>query len=205
MTRQPLYAITRRDAQTTHIEQVRAFLAGGARLIQIRDKAASGRDLYDITVAALDIARPFGAQIVVNDRVDVARAADADGVHVGQDDLPALAARAILGPGKIVGLSTHNRAQLVEALGLELDYIAIGPVFGTKTKENPDPVVGLDGVRMARQMVGETALVAIGGITLETAPAVLAAGATSVAVVGDLAVAGDLSSRVAAYLATLGG
>src|SRR5262249_20830738 len=103
-----VYAITDASARESHVEQVERFASAGVRWIQLRDKQASGRELYEVTVAAMRAARPFGAKIVVNDRVDVARAARADGAHVGQDDLPADAARAILGPDRIVGVSTHS-------------------------------------------------------------------------------------------------
>jgi thiamine-phosphate pyrophosphorylase len=198
-----LYAITDPDAGLSHVEQVRAFVGGGARLIQIRDKRAAGRDLYDIVRAALAIARPCGARLIVNDRVDVALAAGADGVHVGQEDLPARAAREILGPDRIVGFSTHTLEQVREASHLPVDYIAFGPVFETATKENPDPVVGVEGIARVRAEVAGP-LVAIGGITLERAPAVLAAGADTVAVIGDLRRGGSIEARVRAFVDTLG-
>lgn len=197
-----LYAITDAAAGLTHVEQVERLARGGATLIQIRDKRAPARDLYEITVAALAIARPLGARIVVNDRVDVAAAAGADGAHVGQEDLPAAAARRILGAGKILGLSTHTAAQAREAASLPVDYVAIGPVFATATKEEPDPVVGLEGVAAARLVVA-LPLVAIGGITLARAPSVVAAGADSVAVVGDLRAGASIEERARAFLDAL--
>ena len=199
-----LYAITDASAGLSHVEQVEAFARGGARWVQVRDKHAAGRELYEIVVAALAVARPLGVKIVVNDRVDVALAAGADGAHVGQEDLPAEAARQILGPGRIVGVSTHTAEQAREAAALPVDYVAIGPVFATATKENPDAVVGLEGVRAARAVV-PMPLVAIGGITLERAPEVIAAGADSVAVVSDLRAGSSLEARVREYLAALGG
>ena len=150
-------------------------------------------------VAALEITRPRGVRLIVNDRVDVALAAGADGVHVGQDDLPAESAREILGPMAIIGISTHSLAQAAAAASLPVDYVAIGPVFATSTKANPDPVVGLEGLRAVRAAV-TASLVAIGGITLEKAPAVFAAGADSVAVVSDLRAGASVSERVRAYL-----
>lgn len=198
-----LYAITDASAAESHAEQVEQFARAGVRWIQLRDKRASGRDLYEITVAALAVARPLGARIIVNDRVDVALAAGADGAHVGQDDLPADCARQVLGPDRIVGVSTHSPEQAVAATRLPVDYVAIGPVFATSTKENPDPVVGLDGVAAVRALVG-VPLVAIGGITLDRAPDVLAAGADSVAVVGDLRAAASLEARAREFLARLG-
>jgi thiamine-phosphate pyrophosphorylase len=199
-----LYAITDAAAGLPHVEQVEAFARGGARWVQVRDKHAAGRELYEIVVAALAVARPLGVKIVVNDRVDVALAAGADGAHVGQEDLPAEAARQILGPDRIVGVSTHTAGQAREAARLPVDYVAIGPVFATATKAKPDPVVGLEGVRAARAVV-PVPLVAIGGITLEHAPEVIAAGADSVAVVSDLRSGGVIDARVRAYFAALGG
>jgi thiamine-phosphate pyrophosphorylase len=199
-----LYAITDESAGLSHVEQVEAFARGGARWVQVRDKHAVGRELYEIVVAAIAIARPLGVKIVVNDRVDVALAAGADGAHVGQEDLPAEAARAILGPDRIVGVSTHTTGQAREAASLPVDYVAIGPVFATATKANPDPVVGLEGVRAARAVV-PVPLVAIGGITLEHALEVIAAGADSVAVVSDLRAGSSLEARAREYLAALGG
>lgn len=195
-----LYAITDASAGLTHVEQVEAFVRGGARLVQIRDKRAGGRELYEIVVAAVRIAREAGARLIVNDRVDVALAAAADGVHVGQEDLPAEDARRILGPDRIVGLSTHSREQAAEASRLPVDYVAIGPVYATATKENPDPVVGVEGVRAAREVVTQP-LVAIGGITLARAPEVIAAGADVLAVVSDLFAGASIEARVREYVA----
>jgi thiamine-phosphate pyrophosphorylase len=182
-----LYPITdRRLSGLTHAEQVARLCEGGARLVQLREKHLSPREFYAEVVEALRVARLFGAKVVVNDRVDVALAAGADGVHVGQDDVPPEAARALSGGGKIVGFSTHSAAQASAAARLPVDYIAIGPVFDTSSKEKPDPLVGLEGVRRVRAAVGTLPLVAIGGITAETAPPVLEAGADSVAVIGAL-------------------
>lgn len=198
-----LYAITDAAAGSSHLEQVAAFARAGATLVQIRDKRASGREIYEIVVEALRIAHPFGAKIVVNDRVDVARAARADGVHVGQEDLPAAAAREIVGPDRIVGISTHSVEQAREADRLAVDYVAVGPAFATSTKENPDPVIGLEGIAAVRAVVAKP-LVAIGGITLERSPSVIAAGADSVAVVSDLRTGGSIEDRVRAFLSALG-
>jgi thiamine-phosphate pyrophosphorylase len=139
----------------------------------------------------------------VNDRADVAWATDADGVHLGQDDLPVEMARRVLAPDKWIGCSTHSVAQVVEADRSTADYIAFGPVFPTASKENPDPVVGLEGLRVARHATGKP-LVAIGGITLQNAREVLAAGADSVAVLGDLLNAPDIRERAREFLSILG-
>lgn len=181
-----LYAITDRDLSNyDNVEIVRLMLAGGARLIQLRDKEATAREMFDAARKCLEMTRAVGGKLIVNDRVDVALTADVDGVHLGQGDLSVEEAREILGPGKIIGISTHNRAQFKTALETSADYIAIGPVFPTTSKENPDPVVGLELLREVRALT-DRPLVAIGGITHERAREVLAAGADSVAVISAL-------------------
>jgi len=141
--------------------------------------------------------------LIINDRADVALAVDAGGVHVGQDDLPVELARGLLGPGKIVGVSTHSIEQVREADRSSADYIAFGPIFSTSTKESSDQVVGLEGLREARRATAKP-LVAIGGIYLDAAPAVLGAGADSVAVIGDLLRGEDVGERAAQFLSKLG-
>lgn len=181
-----LYAIT--DCQLsncTHVEIVTALLAGGARLIQLRDKEATGRDLLDAARACVALTRAADARLIINDRIDVALAADADGVHLGQDDLTVTEARELLGEEKIIGISTHSPDQFLAALDTSADYIAIGPVYATTTKENPSPVVGLDLIRDAAS-ISDRPIVAIGGITHDRAAEVIAAGATSVAVISAL-------------------
>jgi thiamine-phosphate pyrophosphorylase len=125
------------------------------------------------------------ARLIMNDRADLCLAAEFDGVHIGQDDLSPEAVRAIIGPDRWLGVSTHNPEQLREADLTSADYLAIGPVFATSSKEKPDPVVGLEGVRRARSLTGKP-LVAIGGITRANAASVIEAGADSVAVISDL-------------------
>lgn len=187
-----LYPVTDRALSgLSHAEQVARLCEGGARLVQLREKRLSPREFYAEAVEAVRVARSFGARLVVNDRADVALAAGADGAHVGQDDMPAEAVRALLGGGAVVGLSTHNAGQAARAARLPVDYVAIGPVFVTSSKENPDPAVGLEGVRLAREASGGAPLVAIGGVTLESARSVLEAGADAVAVIGALVGAGD--------------
>ena len=162
-----LYPITdRRLSGLTHAEQVARLCEGGARLVQLREKVLPVREFYAEVVEALRVARSFGARLIVNDRVDVALTVDADGVHLGQDDMPPETARAVLGKRRVLGFSTHSVEQASAAARLPVDYIAIGPVFGTSSKENPDPVVGLGGVERVRAAVGGAVrLVAIGGIT----------------------------------------
>lgn len=149
-------------------------------------------------------ARPYGASVVVNDRADLARMAGAAGVHVGQDDLAPKAARELLGPSAIVGYSTHTVRQIEAAVAEPIAYLAIGPVFGTQTKETGYTPVGLDLVRTAARLSRGIPVVAIGGITIETVPSVLDAGASCVAVIRDLLAGGDPKGRIAAYCRTLG-
>lgn len=182
-----LYAIT--DASLSgisHAEQVERLSLGGARMIQLREKRKSAREFFIEAEAALRVARERGVRLIINDRVDIALALDADGVHLGQDDMPPEAARRILGASAIIGFSTHNLAQAVAAASLPIDYLAFGPLFPTSSKENPDAVVGLDGLRRVRSSLPSLPLVAIGGITPANAPEVLAAGADSLAVVSAL-------------------
>ncbi|MDT4898250.1 MAG: thiamine-phosphate pyrophosphorylase [Acidobacteriota bacterium] len=179
-----LYPIT--DARLTglsHAEQVRRLNAGGATFVQLREKHLSPREFYREAEEALRVARSLGVRLIINDRVDIALALRADGVHLGQDDLPPAAAREILGEQAIIGFSTHSVEQASAAARLPIDYLAIGPIFPTLSKENPDPVVGLEGLRRVREITGEILLVAIGGIRLENVEDVLNAGADSVAVI----------------------
>jgi thiamine-phosphate pyrophosphorylase len=177
----------------------RELFSAGVRLIQFRDKHASSRRLYETCVELKELLRDSDCSLIVNDRADVARAVDADGVHLGQDDLPVEMARRVLAPDQWIGCSTHSLGQVVEADHSTADYIAFGPIFPTASKENPDPVVGLEGLREARRRTGKP-LVAIGGITLRNAREVLAAGADSVAVLGDLLSAPDIRGRTREYL-----
>ncbi|MEO8257124.1 MAG: thiamine phosphate synthase [Acidobacteriota bacterium] len=214
----PLNAIVDADvavrAGWTPVDLAAAYLAGGARFLQIRAKSLSGAAFLELTSRICAIAHPAGAVVVVNDRVDIARIGGADGVHVGQDDLAPAAARTLLGPAAIVGLSTHSERQIEAALAQPLTYLAVGPVFGTATKATGYSAVALDLVRHAAERVrfelavrrGERqaiGLVAIGGITLDRAASVIEAGATAVAVITDLIADGDPEGRVRAYLARL--
>lgn len=171
-----------------------ALLQGGATLIQYRNKSGNGRDLLS---HARELRRIVSerARLIINDRTDICLAANCDGVHLGQDDLLPVAAWSILDstapdasgkkPTWWIGFSTHNLQQVAEAELLPVDYIAVGPVFSTVSKANPDPVIGLEGVRQARSLTSKP-LVAIGGITRENCRQVIEAGANSVAVIADL-------------------
>lgn len=178
-----LYPIT--DARLhglSHAEQISRLSAGGAgSLIQLREKHLPPREFYEVAVEALSVARSLNVRLIINDRVDIALAIGADGVHLGQDDLPPEAARELLGQQAIIGFSTHTVEQVVEAARLPVDYIAIGPIFNTSSKENPEAIVGLEDLRLVRQAIARMPLVAIGGISLETAGEVFAAGADAIA------------------------
>lgn len=196
-----LYAILDPSLTSTPLVQVAVALAdAGVELIQLRDKRSSARQIFAEAKELAAVLSGRGVRFIVNDRPDVAAICGAGGVHVGQDDLPAEDARRICRPPLWVGVSTHNLAQLREAAQTSADYIAVGPIFPTATKENPDPVVGIDFLRAARQLTRKP-LVAIGGITIESAGEVFRAGADSVAVIRDVLTASNPSARAAEYLA----
>jgi thiamine-phosphate pyrophosphorylase len=178
------------------------LLASGVRLIQLRDKHAASGDFLEVALQLAGLVRDSGGTFILNDRTDVAIAANADGVHLGHEDLPVESARALVGEKRLIGYSTHNLDQLRDADSSSADYVAFGPVFATASKQNPDPVVGLEGLRAARKLTRKP-LVAIGGITLENARAVLEAGADSVAVIRDLVGAGDVRRRAGQWIERL--
>jgi thiamine-phosphate pyrophosphorylase len=171
----------------------------GVRLLQYRSKAASARELLKSSQNLASLLAPREVSFVVNDRADVAALVGASGVHVGQEDLDAEQARALVGPEKWVGVSTHNLEQFQTAAATSADYIAVGPIFATSSKANADPVVGTEFVRQVRALT-DTPIVAIGGITLENAAAVIDAGADSVAVISDILRARDPGERARQYL-----
>ncbi len=158
--------------------------SAGCTLLQYRNKSGSARRMLD-EARELRARLGAGVKLIMNDRADLCLAAGFDGLHVGQDDLSAQSARRILGPARWLGVSTHNPEQLAEADQTSADYLAIGPVFATSSKANPDPVVGLEGVRRARELTRKP-LVAIGGITRANSRSVIDAGADAVAVISDL-------------------
>jgi len=170
----------------SHCDQVKQLIEGGATLIQLREKRASSRAFYSDAEASLQVARSAGVKLLINDRVDIAFALRADGVHLGQDDMPVDAARRILGDEAVIGFLTHNLAQVHEALSLPIDYLAFGPIFLTTSKRNSDPVAGLDQLRLIRKVTRLIPLVAIGGINAINAQDALNAGAHSVAVISAL-------------------
>jgi thiamine-phosphate pyrophosphorylase len=182
-----VYALTDvRLSGLSHAEQVELLSAGGAMLVQLREKSMPAREFYEQAKAAVAVAVQRGVQLIINDRVDVALAVGAHGVHLGQDDMPPEAARRLLGSEAVIGFSTHNIEQAVAATKLPIDYLAIGPIFQTTSKSDTAPVLGPEGLRAVRQAIGAFSLVAIGGITSANARAVIQAGADSVAVISAL-------------------
>jgi thiamine-phosphate pyrophosphorylase len=178
----------------------RAYMDGGASWIQVRAKRLASGAFLGLCDAVVRAARSFDTVVVVNDRADLARMSGAAGVHVGQADLPPRGARVLLGPSAVVGVSTHTVAQIDAARLEPVSYVAVGPVFGTATKDTGYDAVGLALVREARARTpAHVPIVAIGGITLELAPSVIAAGASQVAVIGDLLASGDPRARAAAF------
>ena len=182
-----------------HLQLTQRFLKGGCRFFQIREKVFPDSALYRQLVQIRQVCSATGAQFLVNDRVDLALAVGADGVHLGQDDLPVEVARRLLGPNAILGLSTHNREQFERAQELDLDYVAVGPIFPTTSKTSEHPAVG------TKQLAQFTAVsrfpvVAIGGITLDRAPAAWRAGAAAVAVISDVVNASNPVERIRHYL-----
>ena len=205
----PLYAIL--DAQAADragwpiLDLAAAYLRGGARFLQLRAKDVPGDRFLATASAVVQLAHRQQALVIINDRADIARLAGADGVHVGQEDLSPAAVRRLVGETAIVGVSTHTVEQVQEAVLAPVNYVAVGPVFGTTTKATGYDRVGLDMVRQAAGCARERGLplVAIGGITLDNAASVLEAGAASVAVIGDLIAVGEPEARVRAYIERL--
>lgn len=188
------------DPKLAHVALAQAMLDAGVRFLQLRVKDQPARRFVEIARAVKAVTDGYQAQLIINDRADVAKLIDAAGVHLGQDDLPVSAAREILGPNKIIGFSTHSSAQ-AEAAAREgiADYIGFGPIYPTTSKERADPVQGLDGLRLVRRRV-KLPVVAIGGITAGTMLDVLAAGADAVAMIGEIVHAEDVSAKVRALL-----
>ncbi len=186
----------------------RAYLAGGARLIQLRAKSMPSGALLDLASAVSEDVRAAGGTMILNDRADLAVLADASGVHIGQEDVPAETARLLVGLDRIVGLSTHTHDQMRAAMAAPISYVAVGPMFETTTKETGYTAVGLpllrDAVAMTRAQSRSVPVVAIGGITLERAPALIDAGAASIAVITDL-VTDDPEARARQFIRHLEG
>lgn len=187
-----LYLVTDRAALSGRdlFDVVGQAVAGGARLVQLREKQASTREFVELARGLIALVRPLGARLVVNDRVDVALAADADGVHVGQDDMHPADVRALLGPEKIVGLSVTGEAEVRAARGQPVDYLGAGPIFATTTKADAGAPQGLDGLTRMLALA-EAPVVAIGAVTAANATMVMATGASGLAVVSAICSAAD--------------
>jgi thiamine-phosphate pyrophosphorylase len=197
----PIYPITDKALarRASHLSILKELVRGGAEFVQIRDKYTPARELLTDLMRCAEFASNRKIVLIVNDRCDLALSCAATGVHLGQDDIPIEAARSILGPRKIIGLSTHSRAQVRQAAGLPIQYIGFGPIFPTKTKKDPAPVVGIR--RLARACrLSSVPVVAIGGIGLEQVPVVLEAGAASAAVISALMTAPNLARQMESFL-----
>jgi thiamine-phosphate pyrophosphorylase len=197
----PLYAILdAAPAQSTDslVPLAQSLAEAGVQLLQLRAKHLSARQFQEIATALI-AAAPKNARLIINDRPDIASITHAAGVHVGQEDLPVESARQMCPTPQWVGISTHNLEQIRAANNTSADYIAVGPIYPTTTKQNPDPVVGLDLIRAAKKLTRKP-IVAIGGITINSAPAVFQAGADSVAIISDLVNAPDPARRARDYL-----
>ena len=203
-----LYAIVDADtcaaAGRAPIDVARAFLGAGARVLQLRFKGMAGGAFLDLARTILEDANLAGATIIINDRADVTALSHAPGLHLGQTDLPPADARAVVGPSAILGLSTHTREQWEQAVREPIDYAAIGPVFGSATKQTGYDAIGLAAVREMSHATTAHGLpaVAIGGITIENAASVIEAGAASVAVISDL-LKGDPEARCRDFIQAL--
>ena len=170
----------------SHAEQVKRLIAGGARLIQLREKTASSRDFYRAAAEAMEIAADSHCSILINDRVDIAYAVGVAGVHLGQDDIPASTARKILGPDAVIGLSTHTTEQAMKAVDAPVDYIAFGPIFDTATKGQCAAGHGSETIKKIRRSIGSKPLVVIGGIESGQLTKLFALGADSAAIISGI-------------------
>lgn len=198
-----IYALTGEEFSCgrTNLEVVRAMLAGGIRVIQYREKKKDARQMYEECLAIRHMTKEAGALFLVNDHIDLAIAVDADGVHIGQNDLPPAVVRKLIGEDKVLGLSTHNpiEAQAAEALGC-VDYIGVGPIFTTTTKADAQKAIGYDNLIAVRQAVS-LPIVAIGGIKEAAVAETIAKGASMVAIISDLVGADDISEKARRLIA----
>jgi thiamine-phosphate pyrophosphorylase len=199
----PVYPITDKHlaASRDHFSIVRELVLGGAGLVQIRDKTTPAEELLDDIRRCVEFASGRGVSLILNDRCDLALSGRASGVHLGQGDLPPEAARALLGAETVIGFSTHSLAQVRKAQEFPVQYLGFGPVFGTTTKADASPAVGLKKLRKACRL-SKIPVVAIGGIGLEHVCEVLEAGASSVAVISALMTAPDLAGQMRRFLDT---
>jgi thiamine-phosphate pyrophosphorylase len=184
------------------VEVLRTAVEAGASLFQYRNKSASMKEAYTEALALRQAAAKAGALFIVNDRCDLALAVDADGVHLGQGDLPLDLARTVMGPDKLIGISTHNSDQVREAIAGKPDYLGFGPIFTPGSKQDHDPVVGLEGLRAMRSLTS-LPVFAIGGIQIDRLGEVVLAGANGVAVISAILKAPDISHAVKTFLAQM--
>jgi thiamine-phosphate pyrophosphorylase len=174
----------------------------GAKIFQYRNKTASMKEAYADVLPLRKMAAELGVLFIVNDRCDLALAVDADGVHLGQEDLPYAVARKVMGPNKLIGLSTHNADQVREADLLKPDYIGFGPIFKPGSKKNHDPIVGISGLRAIRSLTS-LPIFAIGGIQFEQVGEVMLAGASGIAVISAVLKAEDIKQVVSDFLSQM--
>lgn len=199
-----LYVILDPDAAPGRVllDVLKQAADGGAQLFQYRDKTSSLAAAYRQAVLLCQAARDAGAWFLINDRCDLALAVDADGVHLGQEDLPVQTARAIMGAGKLIGISTHTDAQVSAAATAGADYLGFGPIFPPGSKRDHDPVVGIDGLRRIRRLTS-LPVFAIGGITLDHVRPIVEAGANGVAVISAIARAADVTAATRGFVSQL--
>ncbi len=197
----PIYPVTASSGTTEvdHIAQARDFLSAGIRVFQIREKGMDDRAFCSLLLQIRQLCDQASAKFIVNDRIDLALASGADGVHLGQTDLPVEIARQLLGKDAIVGISTHDRAQFLRAQEMDVDYVAIGPIYETETKQSPYPPLSHQFIREVVELKRHP-LVAIGGINLGNVTRVWEAGADSVAVISDIIDAPNPGQRISEYL-----
>ncbi|MCS7264197.1 MAG: thiamine phosphate synthase [Armatimonadetes bacterium] len=189
-----VYVVTDRfvNPNRSHIDIAKAAVKGGASFVQIRDKEATTRQLLDWARAIRDLTRNNDTLFIVNDRVDIALASEADGVHLGDDDMPVPIARRLLGASKIIGRSVANEDEAIKAVAEGADYVSIGSIFATSTKTDAGEPIGLEAIKRVREVLPKDyPLVAIGGINLQNAAKVFEAGADAVAVISAVACADD--------------
>jgi thiamine-phosphate pyrophosphorylase len=197
---QPLYPIIDPEISPRPLKSLIIELArAGVSLVQLREKKSSSKRYLEDALELTEFAQQHGVAIIINDRTDIAWLTGARGVHLGQEDLPVLEARKILGPNRIIGSSTHNLKQALEAQETSADYVAIGPIFATTSKEKPDPVVEWGELQQIRTKVTKP-LIAIGGITTENAKSLFEIGVDSVAVIRDILCARDIARKVQEFL-----
>lgn len=199
-----LYIITdeRLSRGRSHQEVAREAIAGGARIIQFRDEEMSARKLIQVGQRLRELTQEAGVLYIVNDRVDVALAVEADGVHLGQEDMPIKLARRLMGEGKIIGVSATNLAEALEAEAEGADYLGVGPIFATGTKPDAAPPVGLEGLAEVAKRVS-IPVVAIGGINRDNVKEVMAAGADGIAVISAVVAAEDIRQATSELLAKI--